>query len=377
MSAVDPSALQTLREEVRAFLATADFEPSCDAWMRCFEPEFSRELGRRGWTGMTIPARWGGHDRTFVERYVVSEELLRAGAPVAAHWITDRQIGPTLLNAGNDRLRAELLPGICRGETYFCVGMSEPNAGSDLSAIATRATADGDDWLLSGQKVWTTGAMTAHFCYVVARTARPPDRPHEGLSEFVVPMEAEGLTVRPILDLSGEAHFAELFFDEVRVPGWRLVGEPGEAFRQVIRQLDYERSGPERFLSTYPLFETLLAERPAEPSDEWLASVGELAARYSALRLMSIAIAAAMDESGPSSTHSALVKDLGATLEQEVVGVVRDLLDAADARPASPALERRLRDALVSSPNYPIRGGTREILREIVARRQLKLERAS
>jgi acyl-CoA dehydrogenase len=362
--------LDALRAEVRAFLAESQPSSRCDAWMRDFDQAFSRELGRRGWVGMTMPVAYGGRGATYVERYVVTEELLRAGAPVAAHWFADRQVGPMLLASGNERLVADLVPGICRGEVYFSIGMSEPGAGSDLSAISTRAELVGGRWLVNGQKVWTTGALSAHYLYLIARTERVPDDPHTGLSEFVVAMDTPGLTVRPILDLSGDTHFAELFFEDVELEPWRLLGEPGNAFGRVIAQLDYERSGPERFLSTYPLFAVLLES--VGPDRRWFESVGGLAARYAALQAMSMAIARTIDEGAPPSAYSAMVKDLGAMLETDVIRTAEELL--ADGG-GSDRLAQRLHEATVSAPNYTIRGGTTEILREIVGRRMLRLGR--
>jgi acyl-CoA dehydrogenase len=366
--------LGELREQVRRFLESHEFTRQCDSWMRGFDPDFSRAIAANGWVGMTVPEEYGGAGRTFVERFVVTEELLRAGAPVAAHWIADRQIAPTLLRHGNERLRRELLPGICRGQIFFCVGISEPNAGSDVAAIATRAELVNGIWILNGQKIWTTGAQAGHYCYVVARTAREDDR-HAGLSEFVVPIDADGITVRPIEDLSRDRHFNEIFFDDVRVDGWRLVGEPGQAFKQLMRQLDYERSGPERILSTYPLFEALLDSGVVRHGAA-AATVGRLASRFAALRAMSLRVARAMDDGDPPSAYAALVKDLGNALEQDVSSAVFDLLETEpnlrETDPAPP-IERHLADASLFAPAFTLRGGSTEILREVVARRMLGL----
>ena len=300
--------LAELRAEVRAVAASAP--STCDSWLRAFDPAFSAELGRRGWIGLTIPARYGGHERGSVVRYVVTEELLRAGAPVAYHWFADRQIAPTLLAAGNERLREELLPRIARGSVCVCIGISEPNAGSDVAAIATTASRDGGGWRVNGQKVWTTGAMHADYCYLVARTSRGEKR-HHGLSEFVVPMDTPGIIVRPIEDLVGEAHFAEIFFEDALVEDWRLVGEVDHGFAQIVRQLDYERSGPERFLSTLPLLDSLIeVVRREDGAPALVAAIGELLARLTALRSMAFAVACAMDAGAPPSAESALVKDL-------------------------------------------------------------------
>lgn len=366
---VAPDELLALRKEVREFLADTEFTPMCDSWMRGFDLEFTRALGKRGWLGMPVPREYGGQGRSYIERFVVTEELLRAGAPVAAHWIADRQIAPTLLAHGSERLRTELLPGICRGEVIFCVGMSEPNAGSDVAAIATSARRTADGWLVNGQKIWNTGGDRADYMYLIARTERTQNR-HHGLSEFVVPMDTPGITVRPIEDLSGEAHFTEVFFDDVHLDDWRLVGEPGAAFKQVVRQLDFERSGPERLLSSYPLFEALLGEASVL-ADADVALLGRIASRYAALRAMSFSIAEAMDAEGPPTLFAALTKDLGNELEQLVVEVVADLLPLTSADPHAPAWDH-LAAATTYAPAFTLRGGATEILREIVTRRMLK-----
>jgi alkylation response protein AidB-like acyl-CoA dehydrogenase len=371
--AAHADGLARLREEVRTVAAEAPSR-TCDSWLRAFDPAFSDALGRRGWIGMTVPPRFGGHGRSNVERYVVTEELLAAGAPVAYHWFADRQVAPTLLASGNERLRDELIPPICRGEICVCIGISEPNAGSDVAAVATTAHPDGDRWRITGQKVWTTGAMHAQYCYLLARTERHENR-HQGLSEFVVPMDADGITVRPIEDLAGEAHFAEIFFEDVAVDGWRLVGEAGQGFRQIVRQLDYERSGPERFLSTMPLLDAVVRQVRRNDAHEWAPDIGKLVARLSALRQMAFTVAQSMDAGAPPSAYSALVKDLGAKFEQDVVSLAVDALDDLDPTGRG-EVEDRLREGLLYQPTFTLRGGTAEILREVVARRMLKLQRS-
>jgi acyl-CoA dehydrogenase len=372
-----------LRLDVRAFLTEWGGSGSCDSWLRAFDPEFSLMLAERGWVGMTVPEAWGGGGRSFVERYVVTEELLRFGAPVAYHWFADRQIAPTLLASGNERLQSEILPAICRGELCVCIGISEPGAGSDVAAIATEAWREGERWLIDGQKVWTTGAMHAQFCHVVARSGRDAADRHSGLSEFVVPMDAPGITVRPITDLGGEAHFAEIFFDGVAVEEWRLLGTAGDAFRQLARQLDYERSGAERFLSTLPLLDALLSGLRANgaAAERWAVEIGELSSRLAALRAMAMSVAASMDAGAPPAATAALVKDLGARFERDVVALAidaaEDVAAGIDGQPLLERFEARLREAQIAQPTFTLRGGTAEILRGIVARRALGLGRSS
>ncbi len=319
---------------------------------------------------MTVSPQYGGGGRSFVERFVVTEELLRAGAPVACHWLADRQIAPVLSRHGSERLRDEFLPGICRGETYFCLGMSEPDAGSDVAAIRTEARRSPRGWTITGQKVWTTGAREAQCCYLVARTSSEAKR-HAGLSEFIVPMDAPGLTVRPIEDLSGSTHFNELFFESVEVPEEHIVGEPGKAFGQIMRQLDYERAGPERFLSTYALFEAMARSADRSQRGE-LATIGALAARLFVLRTMSLRLAEAMDLGDPPASQAALMKAAGTELEQEIVEAALRML-GKELQTEAAGETSRLVDAVLSAPAFSIRGGTSEILREVVARRALGL----
>ena len=370
------AAASRLRVDVRELLRSYEFEPSCDAWMRKPDPAFSRELGRRGWIGMTLPRRYGGGERSFVDRLVVTEELIRAGAPVAAHWIADRQMAPTVLRYGTERLKQEILPGICRGELYVCAGISEPDTGSDVASVRTKATRSGSGWIISGHKVWTTLAHVAHFIYVLARTGDDPEDRHAGLSEFVLPIDTPGISISPILDVAGERHFNEVVFDGVEVPGWRLLGEAGMAWRQIVRQLDYERSGPERFLTTFPAFEAIAGAEDATGSAASVA--GSIAAEYSVLRMMSKAIAVGTDRRSPPGTIAAMAKDLGTRLEQRIGTVALDLHHSE-----LPGLATDLRDdasgalfaqSIVYSPAFTLRGGTNEILRTIVARRYLATE---
>jgi alkylation response protein AidB-like acyl-CoA dehydrogenase len=160
-----------LREEVCSFL---DQDPAIrsrhvreDSWICGFDLDFSRRLGERGWIGMTWPRRYGGGERTYLDRLIVTEELLRAGAPVAAHWLGDRQIGPALLAHGTEEQKSRLVPKIARAELTFCVGMSEPNAGSDLVSLSTRADLVGEEFVVQGQKTWTSGGEAADYCYLL------------------------------------------------------------------------------------------------------------------------------------------------------------------------------------------------------------------
>jgi alkylation response protein AidB-like acyl-CoA dehydrogenase len=252
---------EALRTEVRAFLCD-DPAPqsrpfSEDGWIAGFDPAFSRRLAKRGWIGLTWPRDFGGSERSYLDRLIVTEELLLAGAPVAAHWFGDRQIGPSLLAHGSDEQKAFFLPRITAADISFCVGMSEPDAGSDLANLRTRAEVDGDQFVIRGQKIWTSFASDAEYCYLVARTDNE-SAPHKGISELLLPMDTPGIRVAPIRDMVGEEHFGEVFFDDVRVPRTSLIGTLNRGFYQIMEQLDYERSGIERLISNAPLWREAL-----------------------------------------------------------------------------------------------------------------------
>lgn len=358
----------SLRADVRSFIADHASTAGNDSWMRGADPKFSAALGERGWVGMTVPMKFGGAGRTYVERLVVTEELLRAGAPVAAHWIADRQIVPILLTYASAELRDRCLPGICRGTTYFCVGISEPDVGSDVSAVSFRAERTRAGWVLNGRKVWTTNAHLSHFMYLLARSERDPQDRHHGLTEFIVPMDADGIEVRPIRDLARQAHFNEVLFEDVRVGDDAVVGAAHKAWGQIVRQLDYERSGPERFLSSYLAFSTLASSAVPDRPDQFQA-LGEVAADIVALRRLCREVARTMDEGSSPGPLTALVKERGNVLEQRIAELG---LTLSDDEPAylDGALDA-VAEVLPFAPAFTLRGGATQILRTIVARRLL------
>jgi acyl-CoA dehydrogenase len=360
-----PLASTELRREVRAFLEDAEFTPRCDSWLTGFDPAFSRRLGERGWIGMTVPRRFGGHGRGPLERFAVIEELLAAGAPVAAHWIADRQMAPALVAHGSSEQRRRFLPAIASGECFFAIGMSEPDSGSDLASVRTRARRVRDGWSLTGTKVWSSGAHRAHVILVLARTGPAgPDR-HAGLSQFLVTLPDPAVTVRPILGLAGEHHFNEVTLDEAFVPDGMLLGEPAAGWRQVTAELAHERGGPERMLSTFPLIRAAAAQAGDDAARRALAG---LLARAWTLRQASMAVARALEHGDDAGARAALAKDLGTRFEREVIDVVRAHFPV-EPDPDSPApLARALAEAVVQAPGFTLRGGTTEILRGIVAR---------
>jgi alkylation response protein AidB-like acyl-CoA dehydrogenase len=370
VNAVSAETLGELRAAVRALTeewqAAGRFEPCCDAWLRASDRDFTRELAARGWIGMTWPAGLGGAERSNVERMVVTEELLRAGAPVAAHWIADRQIGPAILRYGDRALQEEFLPQIASGEATFCLCMSETEAGSDLAAVRTRAHRDGNGWRLTGAKIWTSHAHDSEYGYVLARTGEGESK-HVGLTELIVDMRADGVEVRPILDLEGQHHFNEVFFEDVAIPARWTLGEVGRGWEQVTAQLAFERGGPERLLSTYPLLAAFVdwcSERDDPAADE---AVGVLAARLHALRRLAFGVALAMDDGEAPITQAAMLKQAGTAFEQEVAEVVRHVTGIEPDTTAD-GLVRLLGQALLAGPGFTIRGGSSEVLLGVIAR---------
>jgi hypothetical protein len=361
-----PPEAKTLRGAVRAFLAETLGATSAAERARSWSGgsrEFSMKLGQRGWIGMTWPKRYGGHERSYAERYVVIEELLVAGAPVGSHWVADRQSGPLLLRFGTEEQRQRLLPGIARGELCFCIGMSEPGSGSDLASVRTRARKVEGGWKVSGQKIWTSSAQAADWMIALVRTGEAEQR-HAGLSQLLVDMKSPGLTVKPIANLTGESHFNEVFLDDVFVPETMLIGAEGGGWAQVGAELAYERSGPERYLSSIRLFLEFLRVVGSAPSEAERLSIGAMTARMWTLRQMSLSIAGKLAAGENPAVAAALVKDLGTTLEQDIPREVQALAPEG----ADEAFRHTLTYLLQTSPSFSLRGGTREILRGIIAR---------
>jgi acyl-CoA dehydrogenase len=361
-----PQSSVALRAEVRAFvegeladdyLRNSDFNAGESA-------EFSQRLGQRGWIGMTWPKQYGGAERSFLERYVVTEELLAAGAPVGAHWIADRQSGAQLLKFGTEAQRLEYLPRIVRGECYFSIGMSEPDTGSDLASVRTSATRVDGGWLLNGSKIWSSGAHMNHYMIALVRTEPASSNRHAGLSQFIVDLQDPNVTIKGILNLAGDSDFNQVFFDDVFIPDANVIGTPGNGWEQVVSELGYERSGPERFLSAFRVLVEFIREVGASPSEAQLALIGRLMANLITLRRMSISVAAMLEGGKTPITEAALIKDLGNTYERLVPELIRVLAPVAP----STRFKNTLQQCVLHAPSFTLRGGTREILRGVIAR---------
>jgi acyl-CoA dehydrogenase len=365
-----PPECEALRLEVRRFLKKESkswtTHSRAASWMG-YDAEFSRKLGKRGWIGMTWPKAVGGHERSFLERYVVQEELLAAGAPVGAHWTADRQSGPLLIRFGNDRMRKTIVPKIAKGEVFFCIGLSEPDSGSDLASVRTRAERTDEGWRINGRKIWTSKGHKCHYMIALFRTGRDENDRHAGLSQFLVDLKnTPGIEIRPIYDLTGEHHFNEVLFDNALLPADSMIGAEGAGWNQAGTELAYERSGPERYLTSIELLLQMIAA--ASPRNErQVVALGRLVAEARTLRQMSLGVAGMLSRGEDPGVNAALVKELGTSFEQRIPQLAGELFDI-EAGDTSTDLGQALETVMLRAPAFSLRGGTREILKGIIAR---------
>jgi len=378
---------EKFRQEVRDFLEDelrqGLWEPSCDAWIMGHDPEFTKRVAAKGWIGLTWPKEYGGQGRSFVDRLILTEEMLRYGAPAACHWFADRQIGGAIVHYGTEEQRKELLPKILKGEAYVGLGMSEPDAGSDLASLKTKAVEDGDYYVIDGQKTWTSGGSHMNWISLVART--DPDAPkHRGISEFLFETSLPGVTVVPIVDITGGTHFNEVFFEDVRIPKKCLIGEKNRGFYQVLNQLDYERSGMERLMANYPLFEALIqytkeTKRNGKPlSEEPLirSKLAQLKIELEIGRLHMYRVAVVMDEGRAPNWESSMSKAYGTAFEQRLASTAIEILGLyGQLSPQSKwvPVQGMAYHSYLSSKGYSLQAGTSEVLKNILALRKLGL----
>jgi acyl-CoA dehydrogenase len=369
-----PPECAALRTEVRAFLAEeiegGTFDPHHPEHADSYNRAFSRRVGARGWIGMTWPKRYGGHERSQLERYVVTEEFRVANAPTNLHFVADRQSGPILIKYAAEHVKNDILPRICRGELCFAIGMSEPGSGSDLFAAKAKATKVGGGWRISGSKIWTTSAHVADYMLALFRTSPPSkENRRHGLTQFLVAMKTPGIAVHPIHQMTGKRGFNEVVFDDAFVPDDYLMGEIDGAWKQATSELAYERSGPERFLDTFYLLPELIHALGPEPDLRGAEGLGRLVAQLHTLRRMSVSVAGMLQAGKEPVVEGSIVKDLGTLWEQKLPGRVRELAAFLEPEVANRAsLDDQLAYATMIAPKLTIQGGTTEILRGIIAR---------
>ncbi len=357
--------LVELQERARTVAAAgvAEFGRHNDSWINGFSKEFAQVMAAEGWIGMGWPIEHGGRDRPPIERVIVAEEMIGAGAPIAAMWFADRQMGPTLIAYGSADQQAEYLPRMLAGETTWCIGMSEPDAGSDLAGLSTAAVRDGDDFVIDGQKIWTSFGEVADYCYLICRTATEGP-PHKGISEIIVPMDTPGIEVRPITDMTTNRHFCEVYFTDARVPAENLVGVEGDAFKQTMVQLQHERGGIDRLVSNRALYDIAL-ER-ADRTDPVIRQ--EIARLETGYRVGRMLVYREVLRQAPAG-FSAATKAYCTEHEWDVAEFV--------ARVLGPEATgwNDITQGLAYAPGYTIMGGTSDIMRNILGERVLGLPR--
>ena len=367
-----PAEAEALRGEVRSFLKETlpkvRSEDRFASW-NTFSPEFSKALGKKGWIGITWPKQYGGSERSFLDRYVITEELLGNSAPAGAHWVADRQSGPLLLRFGNEEQRQAILPRITKGECYFSIGMSEPDSCSDLASVRTRAEPVPGGFRVNGTKVWTSGAHRNNYCIALVRTSGQHGDRHKGLSQLLVDLKTPGVTILPIINLAGRHDWNEVTFSDAFISESCLIGNEGDGWLQVTSELAFERSGPERFMQNFYILRELVRVLGRQPAKRASSILGRLIARLWTLRQMSVAVAGMMQGGKSPAIEAALVKDLGTIYQQDLPEVARAIAES-DA-----TTEEDLADfldvaqyATMMAPSYTIQGGTTQVLRGIVAR---------
>jgi hypothetical protein len=367
-----PAEAEAFRTEVKDFLAAhlppAPADVRARSWMG-FSAGFSRKMAERGWVGVTLPREYGGASLDAFARFVLVEELLVAGAPVSAHWIADRQSGPLILKYGTAAQRAFYLPKICAAQAFFCIGMSEPNSGSDLASVGTRAIRTDHGWRLNGSKIWTTNAARCQYMIALVRTSGGPEDRQRGLSQLIVDLSLPGVTVRPIRDLAGDAHFSEVFFDNVALADDALIGQEGGGWEQVTAELAFERSGPERLYSSIVLLDYWIdCLRRSGDGAAHAGTIGRLATHLATLRNMSVTVTSQLVQGASPVVEAALVKDIGTEFEQTIPALIEAAISADPSAIVDPELVRTVAFVSQVAPTYSLRGGTREILRGMIAR---------
>jgi alkylation response protein AidB-like acyl-CoA dehydrogenase len=366
------------RDELRAWLRDnqpAD-EPRHDerahyAWRRDYE----RQLAQGGWAGVHWPAEYGGRGATLTESAIFFEELGRSRAPLPANVLGTLLAGPTIMSWGTPEQKERYLAPILTAEEIWCQGFSEPDAGSDLAALKTRAVKDGDEWVVTGQKVWTSGAQYSKWCMLVARTDGDAAK-HKGLTYFLMDMEQDAVQVRPLRQITGESEFNELFFEEARIPDENVLGGVGNGWKVALTTLMNERAGLAFFLQVRlrQLLDALFAEAGARGllDDAVVADrLGELHLKAEVLRLTAFRGLTAIEKYGQPGPEGSLTKWMWSETNQQLTQFATDLLG-----PSALDAGGRWAYELLRARGNSIEGGTTEILKNIVAERVLGLPKA-
>jgi alkylation response protein AidB-like acyl-CoA dehydrogenase len=366
------------RDELRAWFADHDAgqEPDGDedagyAWRR----DFQRELANGGWAAVHWPTEYGGRGATLTQSAIFFEELGRSGAPLPANVLGLLLAGPTIMTWGTPEQKERYLTPILTAEEIWCQGFSEPDAGSDLASLKTRAVKDGDDWVITGQKVWTSAAQYSKWCMLVARTDSEAAK-HKGLTYFLMDMEQEAVQVRPLRQITGESEFNELFIDGARIPDENVLGGVGNGWKVALTTLMNERSGLGFFLQVRlrQLLDQLIEEAASRGllDDPVVADrLGELHLKAEVLRLTALRGLTAIEKYGQPGPEGSLIKWMWSETNQQLTQFAVDLLG-----PTALVAGGRWAYELLRARGNSIEGGTTEVLKNIVAERVLGLPKA-
>jgi alkylation response protein AidB-like acyl-CoA dehydrogenase len=366
------------RDELRAWFAAnqPDDEPVGDEDAHYqWRSDFQRRMADDGWAAVHWPVQYGGRGATLTQSAIFFEELGRSGAPLPANVLGLLLAGPTIMAWGTEEQRERYLNPILTAEEIWCQGFSEPDAGSDLAAVKTRAVRDGDDWVVTGQKVWTSGAQYSKWCMLVARTDADAAK-HKGLSYFLMDMDQASVEVRPLRQITGESEFNELFIDGARIPHENLLGGEGNGWKVALTTLMNERAGLAFFLQVRmrQLLDQLIAvadQRGLLDDDVVAQRLGELHLKAEVLRLTAYRGLTAIEKYGQPGPEGSLTKWMWSQTNQELTQLAADLIGPEALTVGSPWAYELLR-----ARGNSIEGGTTEVLKNIVAERVLGLPKA-
>ena len=366
------------RDELRGWFAEnhpGEEPEGDDDAIYAFRRDFQRRLADAGWAAVHWPREYGGRGATLTESAIFFEELGRSGAPLPANVLGLLLAGPTIMIWGTPEQKDRYLTPILTAEEVWCQGFSEPEAGSDLASLKTRAVKDGEDWVISGQKVWTSGAQYSKWCMLVARTDTEAPK-HKGLTYFLMDMEQEGVQVRPLRQITGEPEFNELFIDGARIPDENVLGGVGNGWKVALTTLMNERAGLAFFLQVRlrQLLDQLIEYAAAEGllEDPTIAGkLGELHLRAEIVRLTAYRGLTAIEKYGVPGPEGSLTKWMWSQTNQELTQFAADLLG-----PRALKAGDRWAYELLRARGNSIEGGTTEVLKNIVAERVLGLPKA-
>ncbi len=371
-------AQQQFRSELKDFLAA---EVGAGRASGGSDRDFSKKLSARGWIGLAWPQEYGGRGLGAMEQMIYTEEMILANAPRAHHFVAERQVGPSLIRHGTEAQKREWLPRIVRGDVSFALGLSEPGAGSDLAAVSTRAQRDGDEYVVTGQKIWTSNAHLSDAIWLVVRT--DPDAPkHRGISCLMVDLASPGISIRPLYDMTGGHHFNEVFFEDVRVPVNRRVGEENLGWYILAEHLDFERSGIERLIDLEYIFHDVLGAARLRAGEGRLspavrARLAELALELEVGRLLCYRVAWMQSAGRVPNAEASSAKIFGTEWSQRMMAAAVDVLGMeAIARSDGASLAATVQFGYLNAVSRTIAGGTSEVQRNIIATRGLGLPRS-